>query len=116
MLTVIIGFVLILIGLQAFLHRRSALASPNPSTNAMLFNIARGPVAGFLMIFAGLGFLASTSFVLINADKVGHLKRVYLASDLPPGRMKVFMGRLQPLTVLQCLKACLLLPLFQMKN
>ena len=98
MLTVIIGFVLILIGLQAFLHRRSALASPNPSTNAMLFNIARGPVAGFLMIFAGLGFLASTSFVLINADKVGHLKRVYLASDLPPGRILALPGQKGPQT------------------
>ena len=98
MFTVVIGFVLILIGLQAFLRRKSALANPNPSTNAMLFNIARGPVAGFLMILAGLGFLASTSFALINADKVGHLKRVYLASDLPPGRILALPGQKGPQT------------------
>ena len=98
MLTVIIGFVLILIGLQAFLHRRSALANQNLSTNAMLFNIARGPVAGFLMILAGFGFLASTSFVLINSDKVGHLKRVYLASDLPAGRILALPGQKGPQT------------------
>jgi SPFH domain / Band 7 family len=98
MFTVVIGFVLILIGLQAFLRRKSALANPNPSTNAMLFNIARGPVAGFLMILAGLAFLASTSFVLINADKVGHLKRVYLASDLPPGRILALPGQKGPQT------------------
>jgi hypothetical protein len=98
MFTVVIGFVLILIGLQAFLRRKSALANPNPSTNAMLFNIARGPVAGFLMILAGLAFLASTSFVLINADKVGHLKRVYLASDLPTGRILALPGQKGPQT------------------
>jgi SPFH domain / Band 7 family len=98
MFTVIIGFVLILIGLQAFLQRRSAVANPNLSTNALLFSMLRGPIAGFLMILAGLGFLASTSFVLINADKVGHLKRVYLASDLPPGRILALPGQKGPQT------------------
>jgi uncharacterized membrane protein YfcA len=79
MLRVIIGFVLILIGFQAFLRRKAVAENSNQTLNATLLSMARGPLAGFLMILAGLGFLASTSFVLINADKVGHLKRVYLA-------------------------------------
>jgi SPFH domain / Band 7 family len=98
MLRVIIGFVLILIGFQAFLRRKAVAENSNQTLNATLLSMARGPLAGFLMILAGLGFLASTSFVLINADKVGHLKRVYLASDLPPGRILALPGQKGPQT------------------
>jgi hypothetical protein len=98
MFSVVIGFVLILIGLQAFLRRKAGAENTSQSPNALLLNILRGPMAGFLMIVAGLGFLASTSFVLISADKVGQLKRVYLAGDLPPGRILALPGQKGPQT------------------
>ena len=48
------------------------------------------------MVIAGFGFLASTSFVQIPSDKVGHLKRIYLADDLPPGRIIALPGQKGP--------------------
>lgn len=48
-----------------------------------------------LAIFALL-FICSTSYVHIDADKVGHLKRVYLASDLPAGRIIALPGQKGP--------------------
>lgn len=95
MLRVIIGLILILFGAQAFLRR-----SPPPGTGVApagrfsgLGNLLRGPLVGILMVIAGLGFLASTSFVQISADRVGHLKRIYLADDLPPGRITGHLRR-----------------------
>ena len=48
------------------------------------------------MVLAGIGFLASTSFVQISADRVGHLKRIYLADDLPPGHIIALPGQKGP--------------------
>ncbi len=45
-------------------------------------------VAGFLV--------ASTSFVIIEQDKIGHLKRIYFASDMPPGQIIAFGGQKGP--------------------
>ena len=98
MLRVIIGFILILIGLQAFLRKRVLNQAGGQTPNALAISLIQGPLFGFLLIVAGLGFLASTSFVLISADKVGQLKRVYLASDLPPGRILALPGQKGPQT------------------
>jgi hypothetical protein len=98
MLRVIIGLVLILFGAQAFLHR-----NPPPGTSPVpagrfsgLGFLFRGPLVGILMVLVGLAFLASTSFVQISADRVGHLKRIYLAEDLPPGRIIALPGQKGP--------------------
>ena len=48
---------------------------------------AIGKTVGVLSIVIGIFFLASTSFVSIDADRVGHLKRIYGFSDLPEGRI-----------------------------
>lgn len=98
MLRVIIGLVLILFGAQAFLRRSSPPGtSPVPAGRFSGFgNLFRGPVTGILMVIAGVGFLASTSFVEIPSDKVGHLKRIYLADDLPPGRIIALPGQKGP--------------------
>jgi hypothetical protein len=95
MLPVIIGFVLIIAGAQAFMRRRPPMqGGPGwPGNLTALFN---GPLAGALMVVAGLGFLSSTSFMLIDADKVGHLKRIYFADDLPPGRIIALSGQKGP--------------------
>lgn len=95
MTLVVVGFVLIMFGIQAFL-RRSQPSGGAQGRGAMIASLFGGPVAGIIMILAGIGFLASTSFVLISADRVGHLKRVYLASDLPPGRIIALPGQKGP--------------------
>ncbi len=97
MLSVVVGFVLILFGLQASLRRRPAAPASGPwSAQQAATTFLSGPLAGILMVLVGLMLLSSTSFVLINADKVGQLKRVYLASDLPPGRIIALAGQKGP--------------------
>ena len=95
MLYVIVGIVLILFGVQALFRRNQ----PQPALQgraAVIGTIIGGPVFGIVLILAGLAFLTSTSFVLIAADKVGHLKRIYLAADLPPGRIIALPGQKGP--------------------
>lgn len=95
MTSVIIGFVLILFGLQAFFRRRGT-ATDISSPRAAAVSLLSGPVGGILMLLAGFMFLASTSFVLVGSDKVGHLKRIYLAADLPPGHIIALPGQKGP--------------------
>lgn len=96
MLPVIIGFVLIIAGVQAFMHRRPPVQGGPQRWPGNLSTLFSGPLAGLFMVAVGLGLLSSTSFVLISADKVGQLKRTYLASDLPPGRIIALPGQKGP--------------------
>jgi regulator of protease activity HflC (stomatin/prohibitin superfamily) len=41
-------------------------------------------------------FIFATSFVIIDADKVGHLKRIYLGRKMPPGQIIAFEGEKGP--------------------
>lgn len=50
------------------------------------------PVLQVVAGFIGLIFLLSTSYVTIDADKVGHLKRIYLGKSMPPGQIIAFDG------------------------
>ncbi len=95
MLYVIVGSLLILFGVMAMLKRATQAPMPQGKI-ATLGSAIGGPVLGVLLILAGLGVLASTSFVLIGADRVGHLKRIYLADDLPPGRIIAVDGQKGP--------------------
>ena len=96
MLLVVIGLVLILIGLQALFRKRvpGALVPAGPA--GQLMSLFGGTVMGIVLLLAGLAFLASTSFVQISSDQVGHLKRIYLADDLPPGRIIALPGQKGP--------------------
>ena len=38
-------------------------------------------------------FIFATSFVIIDADKVGHLKRIYLDKKMPPGQIIAWRAR-----------------------
>ncbi len=96
MLRVVIGLILILIGLQALFRRRAPQAAPPTGPAGQLLGLVGGPILGAVFLLAGLGFMASTSFVQISADRVGHLKRVYLADDLPPGRIIALPGQKGP--------------------
>jgi SPFH domain / Band 7 family len=96
MLRVVIGLVFILIGLQALFRRRMPQTTPPTGPAGQLIGLVGGPLFGAVFLLAGLGFLASTSFVQISADRVGHLKRIYLADDLPPGRIIALPGQKGP--------------------
>lgn len=97
MFPVVIGLILIAFGAQQMLRRAETGAQQGPVTpQSMAFAFLRGRGTGALMLLAGLALLASTSFVLISAEKVGQLKRIYLASDLPPGRIIALPGQKGP--------------------
>ena len=50
-----------------------------------------------ITLFAiGIFGLASRSFVIVDANEVGHLKRIYLASNLPPGKIIAADGEKGP--------------------
>ncbi len=97
MFTAILGFILLLIGARFLFRRSPAPDTPQDAKKAAL-SMLTGSVGGIGMILAGLALLASTSFALIGADKVGHLKRVYFASDLAPGRILAVPGQKGPQT------------------
>ena len=48
--------------------------------------------AGLIALF----LLFSTSYVIIDADRVGHLKRIYLGKPMPPGQIIAFDGQKGP--------------------
>lgn len=49
-----------------------------------------------ILFIIGIFGLASRSFVIVDANEVGHLKRIYLASDLPPGKIIAADGEKGP--------------------
>jgi len=49
-----------------------------------------------VLLLVGLFGLASRSFVIVDANQVGHLKRIYLAADLPPGKIIAAHGEKGP--------------------
>jgi hypothetical protein len=94
--SVIIGLVLIAFGIHALVNRIRPAGGPAGTPVAGILSLLRSPLAGVLLILAGVGFLASTSFVHVAADRVGHLKRIYMADDLPAGRIIALPGQKGP--------------------
>ena len=52
-------------------------------------------IKGSLVLFAIIGFL-SRSFVIVDGDEIGALKRIYLGDELPPGRIIALDGQKGP--------------------
>jgi len=52
-------------------------------------------IKGSLVVFAIIGFL-SRSFIIIDGDEIGALKRIYLGDQLPPGRIIALDGQKGP--------------------
>ncbi len=52
--------------------------------------------APWLSWAVALFLFASTSFVIIDQDKIGHMKRIFLASDMPSGQIIAFDGQKGP--------------------
>jgi hypothetical protein len=81
------GFLLIGAGLLLFLR---------PGKGRGRFGALGRRGVGVVLGLAGLGFLASTSFVVVDANRVGHLKRIYAFNELPPGRIIAMDGQKGP--------------------
>ncbi|GAA0772962.1 hypothetical protein E1180_11145 [Roseibium denhamense] len=90
MLGVIIGLVAIVIGAGAFLRGGTPAAGPR------IVRILGGRLVGSVLIAIGGFMLLSTSFVLVDANSVGHLKRIYAFNELPEGRIIALEGEKGP--------------------
>ena len=99
MIQVIVGIILLAIGLF-FVVRRGGGKGGNklnlPERYSKFSAGISSGIVGGLLVLGGLVFLASTSFALISANKVGHLKRIYGFEDLPKGRIVAVAGQKGP--------------------
>ncbi len=91
MVWIIAGAVALLLGF--IVMSRSASAGSGPRALIARLGRTAGPLA---LVAAGLILLATTSFVSVGADRVGHLKRVYAFEELPPGRVVALPGQKGP--------------------
>ncbi len=91
MLNVIIGILAILIGAGSFLRRSGASASSH-----RLVRLFTSKIMGTILILVGAFMLLSTSFILVDANGVGHLKRIYAFKELPKGRIIALDGEKGP--------------------
>ena len=104
MFYVVLGLMALVAGIFALLNSRRApttlpvpAGTPRPADAVNLVKALLGSGLGaILLIAAGLAMLASTSFVNIDATKVGHLKRIYGYKELPPGRIIALEGQKGP--------------------
>ncbi len=104
MFYVILGLIALAAGVLALVNsRRTPTTLPVPAGTprpADAVNIIRSllgsGIGAILLIAVGLAMLASTSFVNIDATKVGHLKRIYGYKELPPGRIIALEGQKGP--------------------
>ncbi len=105
MLYVVLGFLAFVAGLLSVLRARGGTTTlPVPvgtgriggNLPALLGWMLQSRLGGVLLMLAGLMMLASTSFVQIKANSVGHLKRIYAMQELPPGRIVALAGQKGP--------------------
>ncbi len=104
MMYAVLGALALIAGILALLKaRRAPTTLPVPiaagkSANAVnVLNTIMGTSAGgALLVAVGLALLASTSFVQIDGDKIGHLRRIYGYKELPPGRIIALDGQKGP--------------------
>jgi hypothetical protein len=105
MIYVVLGFLALMAGLAVFMRARGPSANlPVPAGGGGLPARLTGPlgfllqsrVGGALLMTLGLMLLASTSFVQIDANRVGHLKRIYGFQELPAGRIIALAGQKGP--------------------
>ena len=82
MLGVIIGIVAILLGASIILRRAGV-----PAGGHRLVQIFSSRFMGIILVLIGGFMLLSSSFILVDANSVGHLKRIYAFEELPEGRI-----------------------------
>ena len=83
--------VLLAVFLPGFLAKALGRAQPVGAQS-------KGTAWAIRIVFAlvALFSVLSTSFVIVDHDKAGHLKRVYLGSDMEPGRIVALPGHKGP--------------------
>lgn len=91
MIEVLIGVVAVVVG-ALMLFRRPGPSTPTTKIGRLLY----GPLTGIVLLAIGLFMLASTSFIFVDADRVGHLKRIYAFKELPAGRIIALNGEKGP--------------------
>ena len=99
MVGVVIGFVALAVGI--FLLFRTG--SPPPASGSppsgrigrVLATLGRRGL-GVVLSGVGLFLLASTSFLFVDSEYVGHLKRIYAFNELPKGRIVALSGEKGP--------------------
>ncbi|MFO1172462.1 MAG: SPFH domain-containing protein [Hyphomicrobiaceae bacterium] len=98
MLGATIGILAFIAGIVLLVWRRGATPPQTPGTGRLggLTQLMNSRFGSLALIVAGLFLIAQTSYVFIDADRVGHLKRVYGFSELPPGRIIGLSGEKGP--------------------
>ncbi|EEE43738.1 SPFH domain-containing protein [Roseibium alexandrii] len=91
MLGVIIGLVAIVLGASALLRRGGPAAG-----SSRVSKILTGKPVGVFLVLIGGFMLMSTSFIFVDANSVGHLKRIYAFKELPQGRIIALEGEKGP--------------------
>jgi len=91
MLGVLIGIIAVAIGLFFLLKTPESSGKVGKVPQTIVTKVIGGGLAAF-----GLFLLASTSFVFVDANSVGHLKRIYAFKELPPGRIIAMNGEKGP--------------------
>ena len=97
MFGVILGIAAFVIGIFVFL-RPSSGPAPSSGQNRLFRLLGKllSKAGGAALMLFGLFFLASSSFVFIDANSVGHLKRIYAFDELPKGRIIALAGQKGP--------------------
>ncbi len=104
MLYVVLGILALIAGILAFVRGGKPSTLPVPAGQGgaavnvpqLVGYLLRSQAGGVLLIVAGVLLLASTSFVQIDANRVGHLKRIYGLQELPPGHIVALAGQKGP--------------------
>lgn len=92
MFAAFVSLLLIVIGL---LQIKRGFTSADPERSRKIPRVIAA-IVPFLLIALGLLGLLSRSFMTVDANEVGLLKRIYLAADLPAGRIIAAHGEKGP--------------------
>ena len=96
MLGVAVGFVALFVGIYILFFGSSKPPEAGESRTKRFLRQAASRIGGVVLTGIGILLLAATSFVFIDADKIGHLKRIYAFEELPPGRIIALEGQKGP--------------------
>ncbi|MEZ5925980.1 MAG: SPFH domain-containing protein [Hyphomicrobiaceae bacterium] len=93
------GILALIVGVVLLVFRKGGSApagAPGASRLGPLVALFGGRAGPAALILIGIFLVAQTSYVFIDADRVGHLKRIYAFSELPPGRIIALSGEKGP--------------------
>jgi hypothetical protein len=90
MFNVFLGILFVVVGVMLAMRKAA------PSGRLGRLGQAGGRGIGVVLTLVGIVFLGSSSFIYVDANAVGHLKRIYGFSDLPGGRIVALEGQKGP--------------------